>query len=306
MDSICTTLRSAWLFVSPSVAFSLDLQCKNNKVHEMITEVLWSCAYPRAFWKMWGVDSFNSNRITSVQLWTFVVVFFSVFCLVVLPPHFIYNSHARFCDVKVLHVTSVCVKCKVVSEKISIFSPWKNRLLFLRWESCGVSEIHSDQLSALIFMFFCAGGTKQYSSQRWAHKGRRSYSTGAYFHLSDKSIFTPVLLWTQMAQTCLPLYSSHNWQNNIFDISHVFTKIRSCFFCLCYTSLLFKRKLLVSPVWDSICIFNHLVLLKKFKSLVTVTPGTRSSPALLSVFLSLIMQKHLGGQRLLIVPSKHF
>lgn len=46
----------------------------------------------------------------------------------------------------------------------------------------GATGKHNNQLSPLIFTFFCAGGAEQYSGQRRTHQGRRSYSTGTYFH----------------------------------------------------------------------------------------------------------------------------
>lgn len=62
---------------------------------------------------------------------------------------------------------------------------------------CGASllsfrdtELCGDWLSALIFKFFCAGWAEQHSSKRWAHKGRRSYSAGGYFHVSARSTWT--------------------------------------------------------------------------------------------------------------------
>ena len=79
-------------------------------------------------------------------------------------------------------------KYKVVSKKI-----WEKKQTFIgdsRDESfgeSGTSETRNDRLSALISMFFCAGGAEQYSSQRRTHQGRRSHSTGAYFHLSDQT-----------------------------------------------------------------------------------------------------------------------
>lgn len=68
-------------------------------------------------------------------------------------------------------------------------------------------------------------------------------------------------------------------------------------FSLCLVFFFLRiSKLLVFPVWTSTCIFNHLVLLRKLKSLVA---GTISFLALLSVsVLTLSQWKHLQCKEL--------
>lgn len=101
----------------------------------------------------------------------------------------------------------------------------KNRLLSLtrevreHWcESCTETGLYNDQLSALIFMFggfflfFFAGGIEQYSCQRWAHQGRRSYTTGAH-----TKIFT--FLWTA-AVTAIQI-STVLWGFILFNFTQI-------------------------------------------------------------------------------------
>lgn len=85
---------------------------------------------------------------------------------------------------------------------MSVISISKNRLFSKhdikeRRCKCGASllsfrdtELRGDWLSALIFNFFCAGWAEQHSRKRRAHKGRRSYSAGGYFHVSARSTWT--------------------------------------------------------------------------------------------------------------------
>lgn len=85
---------------------------------------------------------------------------------------------------------------------MSVISISKNRLFSKhdikeRRCKCGASllsfrdtELRGDWLSALIFNFFCAGWAEQHSGKRRAHKGRRSYSAGGYFHVSARSTWT--------------------------------------------------------------------------------------------------------------------